>query len=112
VAILLGSTVVVAVMSEILVGTITPVVAASGWSQLFIGVVVVALIGNIAEHFSAVTAAVKDRMDLALQISIGSATQLIMFVAPVLVFASYLFARPMTLVFSLFELAAIIFAVF
>jgi Ca2+:H+ antiporter len=112
IAVLFFSTIVVAVMSEILVGAIEPVVELYGWSQLFIGVVVVAIIGNIAEHFSAIVAATKDRMDLALQISIGSATQLVMFVAPVLVFASYFFVQPMTLVFSLFELAAIIFAVF
>lgn len=112
VLILLVATVAVAAMSELLVGAIEPLVASYGWSQLFIGVVVVAIIGNTAEHFSAVTAAMKDRMDLSLQISIGSATQIVMFVAPVLVLASFAFATPMTLVFSLFELVAVIFSVF
>lgn len=111
-ALVLGlSTLAVSVMSELLVGAIGPVVASFGWSQLFIGVVIIAIVGNVAEHFSAITAAMKNRMDLALQISIGSATQVVMFVAPVLVLASFLFPTRMTLVFSLFELAAIIFSV-
>ncbi len=110
--ILLAATIGTAVMSEILVGSIVPVVAHFGWTQLFIGIIVVAIVGNVAEHLSAVTAAMKDRMDLALQIAIGSATQIVMFVAPVLVIASLFFRHPMNLVFDLFELAAIVFSVF
>jgi Ca2+:H+ antiporter len=101
-----------ALMSEILVQSITPLVTQFGWSQLFIGVVVVAIIGNVAEHFSAVTAAHKDRMDLSFQIAIGSATQIVMFVAPVLVLISLFMPHPMDLVFNTFELVAIIFSVF
>jgi len=110
--ILFIATVAVAWVSEILVGSIEPLVAHFGWSELFIGVIFIAIIGNAAEHASAITMAVKDKMDLALQVSIGSATQIAIFVAPVLVLISLFFAKPMTLIFNLFELAAIIFSVF
>jgi Ca2+:H+ antiporter len=110
--ILFLSTVAVAVLSEMLVGAIRPVVAQFGWTELFIGVIIVALVGNVAEHLSAVTAAVKNKMDLSIQIAVGSATQIVMFVAPALVLLSLLFAEPMNLVFNTFELVAIIFAVF
>jgi Ca2+:H+ antiporter len=72
----------------------------------------IAIIGNAAEHVSAITVAIKGRMDLALQIAIGSTTQIAMFVVPVLVFTSYSIETPMNLIFSTFELAAIISAVF
>jgi Ca2+:H+ antiporter len=111
VAILLGATIAVAAMSKILVSAIEPVALRFGWTQLFIGVVVVAVIGNAAEHTSAVVMATKDKMDLSLQIAIGSATQIAMFVAPVLVFASAGFSTPMNLVFNPFELTAIILSV-
>jgi Ca2+:H+ antiporter len=112
VAILFAATVMVAWMSDILVGSIEPLVQSWGWSQLFIGVILVAVIGNAAEHVSAITVAIKNRMDLALQISIGSAIQVAMFAAPVLVLASFLFPVHMGLVFNTFELVAIIFSVF
>jgi Ca2+:H+ antiporter len=110
--ILILSTVAVAFMSEILVNSITPLVVSFGWTELFIGVIFVAIIGNAAEHTSAITMAMKGRMDLALQISIGSATQIVMLVAPVLVLASLLFPTNMSLIFNTFELVAIIFSVF
>jgi len=110
--ILLIATVAVAFMSEILVGSIEPIVASLGWTELFIGVIFVAIIGNAAEHTSAITMALKDKMDLSLQISIGSATQIVMFVAPALVLVSLFFPSNMTLVFNTFELVAIIFSVF
>ena len=106
------ATVAVAFMSEILVGSIEPIVASLGWTELFIGVIFVAIIGNAAEHTSAITMAVKNKMDLALRISIGSATQIVMFVAPALVLISLFFPSNMTLVFNTFELVAIIFSVF
>ena len=112
VIILLISTVLVAFMSEILVGTIQPLVAHLGWSEIFIGVVFVAIIGNAAEHTSAITMAIKDKMDLALAVSIGSATQVAMLVAPLLVFISLFFPVHMSFVFNILELAAIIFSVF
>ena len=109
-AVLLLATLAVAVVSEILVGAIEPLVTSLGWSQLFIGVIVIAIIGNAAEHFSAVTIAMKDRMDLSLQIAIGSATQIAMFVAPTLVLLSF-FAQPMNLIFNTFELVSIVLSV-
>jgi Ca2+:H+ antiporter len=110
--ILFISTIAVAAMSEILVGSIEPLVASLGWSELFIGVVFVAIIGNAAEHTSAITMAIKNKMDLALAVSIGSATQIAMFVAPLLVLVSLFFQEKMSLVFNMFELVAIILSVF
>lgn len=112
VGILLVATLFVAWMSELLVGSIEPVVMKLGWTELFIGVVFVAVIGNVAEHASAITMAMKNRMDLALQIAIGSATQIAMFVAPVLVFVSLAFGRPMSLIFNVFEIVSIMLSVF
>ena len=109
--ILIIATIGVAWMSEILVGSIEPVVAQFGWTELFIGVIFVAIIGNAAEHTSAITTALKNRMDLSLQISIGSATQIAMFAAPILVLASLFFRTQMSLVFNPFELISIIVSV-
>ncbi|MEJ2069548.1 MAG: calcium/proton exchanger [Syntrophobacterales bacterium] len=105
------TTLAVALMSEILVSSIEVVIKDLGWTELFLGVIVIAIIGNAAEHTSAVMMAVKNKMDIALQISIGSATQIVMFVAPILVLVSLFFKEPMSLIFNNFELAAIIFAV-
>jgi Ca2+:H+ antiporter len=110
-AVLFSATLAVAWISEILVRSIEAVSLRLGWTQLFIGVVVVAVVGNAAEHTSAIVMASKNRMDLTLQVSIGSATQIAMFVAPALVLASAFFANPMSLVFNTFELAAIILSV-
>jgi len=109
--VLFFATIATAVMSDILVGAITPLTQQLHWSQLFIGVIVIALIGNIAEHYSAVMLAVKNRMDTVLQISIGSATQIAMLVAPFLVLVSILIHKPMNLVFNIFELVSIVLAV-
>jgi Ca2+:H+ antiporter len=109
--ILLFSTLAVAAMSDVLVRTITPVVSILGWSQVFIGVTIISIIGNIAEHVTAIRVALKDNMDLAFQIAIGSATQIAMFVAPVLVLVSAFFPVHMTLVLGAFELATLILSV-
>ncbi len=101
----------VAYVSEILVGSIQPLVARLGWSQLFIGVIFVAIIGNAAEHFSVVLVARKNRMDLTLQISIGSATQIVLIVAPALVILGVFLGQPMDLIFNTFELVAMVLAV-
>ncbi len=106
-----GATVAVALVSETLVSTIEPIVVQLGWTQLFIGVVVVAVVGNVAEHLSAIRAAMDDRMDLTLSIAVGSATQIIMFVAPALVLLSLVLGHPMDLIFTVFELSALIFSV-
>jgi len=109
--ILLAATLAVAWISEILVGSIEPIVKALGWTELFIGVIFVAVIGNAAEHTSAIVTALKNRMDLSLQVSIGSATQIAMFVAPVLVLTSLFFKTRMSLVFNTFELISIVVSV-
>ena len=108
---LLAATLTVAWVSDILVGAIQPLVAAFGWSELFVGVILLAIIGNAAENLSAVTVARKNRMDLSLQIAIGSATQIALVVAPVLVLASALFGQHMNLIFNTFELVAIVLSV-
>jgi Ca2+:H+ antiporter len=97
----------VAVMSEALVGAVSATAASFGFTEVFVGVILVAIVGNAAEHSTAVLMAMKNQMDLAFNIAIGSSIQVALFVAPVLVFASYLFERPMDLVFSTFEVVAV-----
>lgn len=109
--ILLLATLAVSFVSEILVGSIKPLVSQFGWTELFVGVIFIAIIGNAAEHASAVIVALKNRMDLTLQVSIGSATQIAIFVAPALVIASLFFGTKMNLVFNTFELVAIVMSV-
>ena len=95
-------------LSEVLVGVIEPTVGALGLSEFFIGIIVVPIIGNAAEHLVAVSAALKDQMDLSLEITLGSSTQIALFVAPLLVFLSlFIGPNPLTLVFHPFELAAL-----
>jgi Ca2+:H+ antiporter len=104
--------VLVGVMSEVLVGSITEASESVGLSEFFIGVVVVAIVGNAAEHWVAVLVARKDKMDLAVNIAIGSSGQVALFVAPVLVIASYFVGPyPLALVFNGFELGAIVIAI-
>jgi Ca2+:H+ antiporter len=105
VLILLLTTVLVSFESEWLVDTVKEVGHSLGWSELFIGVIVVAIVGNAAEHASAVLMAWKNRMDLSLEIAVGSSLQVAMFVAPVLFAASLMLGHPMYLVFSWPELA-------
>jgi Ca2+:H+ antiporter len=103
----------VGVMSEILVGSITEASESVGLSEFFIGVIVVAIVGNAAEHWVAVLVAWKDKMDLAVNIAIGSAAQIALFVAPVLVLCSlFIGPHPMALVFNGFELAGVLLAIF
>jgi Ca2+:H+ antiporter len=112
VASLLVATVLVTWMSELLVGAVEEASHALGFTEVFVGVIVVAIIGNAAEHSTAVLAAMKNKMDLALNIAVGSSTQVALFVAPVLVFASYLMPHgPMDLMFTLFEVLAVALAV-
>jgi Ca2+:H+ antiporter len=101
------ATVGIAVMSEALVGAVSETAAAFGFTEVFVGVILVAIVGNAAEHSTAVLVAMKNQMDLAVNIAIGSSIQVALFVAPVLVFASYLFGKPMDLVFSTFEVLAV-----
>jgi Ca2+:H+ antiporter len=105
---LLVATALVAVMSEFLVGAVEAASRAAGLTEIFVGVIVVAIIGNAAEHSTAVMMALKNKIGLALNIAIGSSLQIALFVAPVLVFASYAVAsRPMDLLFTSLEIIAI-----
>jgi len=102
----------VGVMSEILVGSINETAEQVGLSEFFIGVFVVAIVGNAAEHWVAVLVAAKDKMDLAVNIAVGSSAQIALFVAPVLVLASFVVGEnPMALVFNGYEIGAMLFAV-
>lgn len=104
--------VLVGIMSEILVGSLAEAAEDVGLSEFFIGLFVVAIVGNAAEHWVAVLVAMKDKMDLAVNIAIGSSAQIALFVAPVLVLLSFVFGdHPMALVFNGYELAALLFAV-
>lgn len=111
VAMLLVATVLVAMVSEFLIGAVEETGKQFGLSSVFVGVIVLAIIGNAAEHSTAILVAAKNRMDLALNIAIGSSIQIALFVAPVLVFASYLFGAPLDLLFTPFEVVAVIMTV-
>jgi Ca2+:H+ antiporter len=109
---LAASALAVGVMSEILVGSISEASEEIGLSEFFVGVFVVAIVGNAAEHWVAVLVAAKDKMDLAVNIAIGSSAQIALFVAPVLVLLSFVVGPdPMALVFNGYELGALVFAV-
>ena len=101
----------VGLLSEILVGSIEDASHAIGLSEFFIGAIVVAIVGNAAEHWVAVLVAYKNKMSLAVNIAIGSSAQVALFVAPVLVLVSFVLGpAPMPLVFNGFELAALVIA--
>ena len=106
--ILVFSTTGVAYLSELLVGAVEPVVARLGISEFFLGIILIPLIGNVAEHLVAVQVASQNKMDLSVEISIASSLQIALFVAPVLVFVSLLMGNPLTLIFNQFELVALI----
>jgi Ca2+:H+ antiporter len=113
VAMLAVAGVAVGVMSEILVGSISEASESIGLSPFFVGVIVVAIVGNAAEHWVAIYFAARDKMDLAVNIAIGSAAQIALFAAPVLVLLSLVVGDfPMALVFNGFELGAVVLAVF
>jgi Ca2+:H+ antiporter len=108
VLLLVAATAGVAMVSEFLVGAVTETARTLGLTELFIGVIVVALVGNAAEHYSAVVLAARNEMDAAIGIAVGSSTQIALLVGPALVLLSYLIApKPMDLLFSTFELVAI-----
>ena len=97
-----------AVMSEFLVGSLETVTATFGLSEFFVGIILVPLIGNVAEHLVAVQVALKDQMDLSLSIALGSSLQIALFVAPLLVFVSLFLGNPMTLEFNHPEILAMV----
>ena len=104
---LAAGTVLTTVQAEMLVRAMEPALARFGFTELFVGVIVIAIIGNAAEHYSAVAAARRDEMTLAVEIAVGSSAQIALFVAPALVLYSFAVGRPMTLLFNAFEITAI-----
>lgn len=105
--ILVVVTILIAIESEFLVNGVEPITASLGWSEFFVGIILIPIIGNAAEHTTAIIMARKDQMDVALEIALGSSLQIILFVAPILIFIS-LFFKPMSIVFNEFELVALI----
>ncbi|MCH1624241.1 calcium/proton exchanger [Fredinandcohnia quinoae] len=110
--VLLAATVAVGYVSENLVHTFDIVAEKFGWSEIFIGIIIVAIVGNAAEHASAILMAYKNKMNIAVEIAVGSTLQVAMFVAPILVIASLFFDTRMSLVFTMPELISMITAVF
>lgn len=110
-AVLLGSAAGIGYLSELLVGSTEAASTQLGLSEVFVGLVVVPIIGNAAEHSSAVMMALKDRMDLTVGIAVGSSTQVALLIAPLLVFLGLAFDQPMDLAFSLMEVASVVLAV-
>lgn len=105
--VLLIATAFVALISEFLVGAVEAARGALGFTEVFVGVIVVAIIGNAAEHSSAILMAMRNKMDLSLGIALGSSLQIALFVAPILIFASYAFGKPMNLEFTIPEVVAV-----
>ena len=99
------ATVVTAVMSEVLVGTIEPLTHQIGLNPFFVGLIIIPLVGNAAEHFSAVTSASRNHMEIAMGITAGSSIQIALLAAPVLVLAGTLMGVPLDLNFTLLEVA-------
>lgn len=107
VIVLAASTIGIVFMSELLVGVVESVTHTLGVSELFLGVMIIPIVGNAAEHIVGVQVAAKNKMDLSLAISLGSSQQIALFVAPLLVFVSILVGHPMNLIFNPFELAGL-----
>lgn len=105
------STVLIALESELLVAGIEPVTRTLGWSSFFIGIIIIPIIGNAAEHFTAVLMAWKNKVDLAFEIAVGSSTQMAMLITPVLVFLGLFMNRPMSIMFNFHEIIAVALAV-
>ena len=112
VGILLVATLAVAWVSEFLVGAVEAARHSLGVTEVFVGVIIVAIVGNAAEHSTAITMAMKNKMDLSIGIAVGSSLQIALFVAPVLVFSSYLFPHQLNLEFTLPEVVAVVLAAF
>jgi len=110
ISVLVVSTVLIAIESEFLVTGIEPITKSLGLSEFFVGIIIIPIIGNAAEHSTGIVMAMKNKMDVALEIAIGSSLQIILFVAPLLIFISLIFT-PMSIVFNEFELIALIVAV-
>lgn len=111
IAVLLAATLAVALESELLVDALEPATEELGFTKLFTGVIVLPIIGNAAEHATAVTVAMKNKMDLSVSVAVGSSLQIALFVAPLLVLAGWVLDQPMDLNFNPFELVAVAVAV-
>ena len=111
IGVLLVITLAVAVESELLVSSLEEATSELGLTSLFTGVILLPIIGNAAEHFTAVTVAMKNKMDLSVSVAVGSSLQIALFVAPVLVIAGWVIGQPMDLNFNPFELVAVMVAV-
>lgn len=107
VIILLGSTIGIAILSEVLVGAIEHVTASLPLTEFFLGIIIIPIVGNVAEHLVAVDVAIKNDMELSLAVSLNSSLQIALFVAPLLVFISLLFDHTLLLIFTPFELIAL-----
>lgn len=107
IAVLLAATLLVAIESELLVGTLEAATARLGLTALFTGVILLPVVGNAAEHATAVTVALKNKMDLSVSVAVGSSMQIALFVAPVLVIVGWFLGKPMDLDFNPFELVAV-----
>jgi Ca2+:H+ antiporter len=107
VILLILATIGTAIVSETLIGAVEPVTQQLGLTEFFLGIIIIPLIGNVAEHLVAVQVALKNKMELSLAVSLGSSLQIALFVAPVLVFISLLFGQRLLLVFNDFELIAL-----
>ena len=111
IGVLVAAAVLLAVLSEILVGAIEPFIETTGLSAFFVGVVLIPTIGNLAEHLVAVQLALKNKMEFAMAVTFGSSLQVALFVAPVLVLVGVVIGQPMNLVFTPLEIAAVAAAV-
>ncbi|MBE6063675.1 MAG: calcium/proton exchanger [Clostridium butyricum] len=110
ISILVTATILIAIESEFLVGGIEDITTTIGLSEYFVGIVLIPVIGNAAEHSTAITMAIKNKMDVAIEIALGSSLQIILFVTPILIFLSLLFT-PMSIIFNEFELIALLVSV-
>ena len=106
------ATIGVVIASELLINSVEPVMVGLGISEFFIGIILVPLVGNIAEHLVAVQVAARNQMDLSVEIAVSSSLQIALFVAPILVFISLLFSNHLLLIFNPLELVALIAGVF
>jgi len=107
IGLLAGATALTTAQAELLVRAMEPALHRFGFTELFVGVIVIAIIGNAAEHYSAITAARRNQMSLAVEISVGSSAQIALLVAPVIVLYSWVIGHPMSLIFNPFEITAI-----
>jgi Ca2+:H+ antiporter len=111
IGVLLIATIAVAVISEHMVQAVEETAHVMGLSHVFIGVILVAIVGNAAEHSTAIIMALKNKMDLAINIALGSGSQVALFVAPIIVFTGHFIGKPLDLCFSEMELLAIVVSV-